>query len=100
MRKVQHYIHEIEKALKAEFASDKKAKYKDLKKYIGTQYDFIGLSVPTQRKVFKMVAASRRFRLMNSSKFGMPSGRKVIYSRCCRNAFISSKNMSGKPIQK
>ena len=53
MRKVQHYIHEIEKALKAEFASDKKAKYKDLKKYIGTQYDFIGLSVPTQRKVFK-----------------------------------------------
>ena len=43
----------IVKKLKARLASDKKSGFKDLKKYIGTQYDFIGLSVPKQREVFK-----------------------------------------------
>ncbi|MEO8762142.1 MAG: DNA alkylation repair protein [Bacteroidia bacterium] len=41
------------KKLQASLASDKKTKFKDLKKYIGTELDFIGLSVPTQRGVFK-----------------------------------------------
>jgi hypothetical protein len=41
------------KKLKEGLASDKKSQFKDLKKYIGTQYDFIGLSVPKQREVFK-----------------------------------------------
>jgi len=39
--------------LEAGLSTDKKSKFKDLKKYIGTQYDFIGLSVPTQRLVFQ-----------------------------------------------
>ena len=43
----------IVKKLQAGLASDKKSGFKDLKKYIGTQYDFIGLSVPKQREVFK-----------------------------------------------
>jgi 3-methyladenine DNA glycosylase AlkD len=43
----------IVKNLQAGLASDKKSGFKDLKKYIGTQYDFIGLSVPKQREVFK-----------------------------------------------
>lgn len=42
------------KKLEAASASDKKSGFKDLKKYIGTQYDFIGLSVPKQREVFKI----------------------------------------------
>jgi 3-methyladenine DNA glycosylase AlkD len=33
--------------------TDKPAKYKDLKKYIGTNYDFAGLSVPAQRLIYK-----------------------------------------------
>lgn len=33
--------------------TDKPSKFKDLKKYIGTTHDFIGLSVPQQRTVFK-----------------------------------------------
>jgi 3-methyladenine DNA glycosylase AlkD len=41
------------KKLKEGLASDKKSQFKDLKKYIGTQYDFIGLSVPKQRAVYK-----------------------------------------------
>ncbi|HKC67334.1 MAG TPA: DNA alkylation repair protein [Bacteroidia bacterium] len=43
----------IVKKLQAGLATDKKSGFKDLKKYIGTQYDFIGLSVPKQREVFK-----------------------------------------------
>jgi 3-methyladenine DNA glycosylase AlkD len=43
----------IVKKLRAGLASDKKSGFKDLKKYIGTQYDFVGLSVPKQREVFK-----------------------------------------------
>jgi 3-methyladenine DNA glycosylase AlkD len=45
----------IVKNLQAGLASDKKSGFKDLKKYIGTQYDFIGLSTPKQREVFKVV---------------------------------------------
>ena len=41
------------KKLKEGLASDKKSQFKDLKKYIGTNYDFVGLSVPKQREVFK-----------------------------------------------
>ncbi len=34
--------------------SDKKSKFKDLKKYIGTDLNFIGLSTPKQREIFKV----------------------------------------------
>lgn len=47
------HLHEIEKELRLALVNDKISGIKDLKKYIGTQYDFMGLSVPTQRKVFK-----------------------------------------------
>lgn len=43
----------IVKKLQVGLASDKKSGFKDLKKYIGTQYDFIGLTTPKQREVFK-----------------------------------------------
>ena len=43
----------IVKKLQAGLALDKKTLFKDLKKYIGTELDFIGLSVPKQREVFK-----------------------------------------------
>ena len=43
----------IVKKLQAGLTSDKKSLFKDLKKYIGTEYDFIGLSVPKQREVFE-----------------------------------------------
>ena len=49
--KKQHPL--ILKKLQSGLANDKKSKFADLKKYIGTSYDFIGLSVPTQRKLFK-----------------------------------------------
>ncbi|MDR3712777.1 MAG: DNA alkylation repair protein [Puia sp.] len=39
--------------LQAAKTGDKPALYPDLKKYIGTRYDFVGLSVPRQRQVFK-----------------------------------------------
>ncbi|MDB5008950.1 MAG: alkylation repair enzyme [Mucilaginibacter sp.] len=44
---------EITQQLLQGFETDKPAKFKDLKKYIGTQYDFVGLSVPAQRAIFK-----------------------------------------------
>ncbi len=43
----------IIKKLQAGLSSDKKTLFKDLKKYIGTGYDFIGLSTPRQREIFK-----------------------------------------------
>jgi len=47
------YLTEITSVLRAGAEGDKKAKYADLKKYIGTNYDFIGLSSPRQRALFK-----------------------------------------------
>lgn len=44
---------EITELLLQGLKTDKPAKYKDLKKYIGTNYDFTGLSVPAQRLIFK-----------------------------------------------
>ncbi len=44
---------EITELLLLSAKTEKPAKYKDLKKYIGTNYDFTGLSVPTQRAIFK-----------------------------------------------
>ena len=44
---------EITELLLLSAKTEKPAKYKDLKKYIGTNYDFTGLSVPTQRALFK-----------------------------------------------
>jgi len=46
-------LDEIVTALKAALATDKVSGFKDPKKYIGTEYDFIGLSVPALRQVFK-----------------------------------------------
>ncbi len=46
------YHPRIIKKLRSGLSTDKKTKFKDLKKYIGTKYDFIGLSVPKQREVF------------------------------------------------
>jgi 3-methyladenine DNA glycosylase AlkD len=47
------YHREITDKLRAAKAGDKPALYPDLQKYIGTRYDFVGLSVPRQRRVFK-----------------------------------------------
>ena len=44
---------EIIKALLNAAQNDRPSKFKDLKKYIGTQYDFIGLSAPGHQAVFK-----------------------------------------------
>lgn len=44
---------EILSQLQLAVQSDEPSKFKDLKKYIGTSLDFIGLSVPQQRLVFK-----------------------------------------------
>jgi 3-methyladenine DNA glycosylase AlkD len=44
---------EIMQQLLKAIQTEKPSKQKDLKKYIGTQYDFTGLSVPTQRSIFK-----------------------------------------------
>ena len=52
MKHYSRYHTEILEKLKASLAGNKSSKYPDLKKYIGTSYDFIGLSVPSQRKVF------------------------------------------------
>jgi 3-methyladenine DNA glycosylase AlkD len=41
------------KKLNEGLASDRKSQFKDPKKYIGTQYDFIGLSTPKQRAIYK-----------------------------------------------
>ena len=44
----------VVKKLQAGLASDKKSQFKDLKKYIGTGLDFIGLSTPKQREIYKV----------------------------------------------
>jgi len=46
-------LAEIVTVLKAALPTDKVSGFKDPKKYIGTEYDFIGLSVPALRQVFK-----------------------------------------------
>jgi len=51
--KKQAYSTEVADKLIAAEPGDKKTKFKDLKKYIGISYDFIGLSTPTQRRIFK-----------------------------------------------
>lgn len=52
MEHFTRYHGEILGQLQAALAADKAARYPDLKKYIGTNHDFIGLSVPAQRRVF------------------------------------------------
>jgi len=51
--KYANYAEEVMHALQSAKAADKVSGIQDLKKYIGTAYDFIGLSVPLQRAVFK-----------------------------------------------
>jgi 3-methyladenine DNA glycosylase AlkD len=53
MNHFKKHHSKIVKKLQDGLSADKKTKFKDLKKYIGTQYDFIGLSVPKQRKLFQ-----------------------------------------------
>ncbi|MBS1647884.1 MAG: DNA alkylation repair protein [Bacteroidetes bacterium] len=53
MQHYQKYHPTLVKKLQAAKVSDKKTGFKDLKKYIGTQYDFIGLSVPKQRELYR-----------------------------------------------
>ena len=53
MTAIETHYAEVIGNLKVAAQSDKKTKIKDLKKYIGTNYDFIGLSVPAQRLVAK-----------------------------------------------
>jgi 3-methyladenine DNA glycosylase AlkD len=53
MKHFKTHHPKIIKNLQAGLSTDKKTKFKDLKKYIGTQYDFIGLSSPRQRLVFQ-----------------------------------------------
>jgi 3-methyladenine DNA glycosylase AlkD len=45
-------LQEVENNLRQAKLSDKESKIRDLKQYIGTSHDFIGLSVPAQRRVF------------------------------------------------
>ena len=47
------YLKEVEKALNAVSIKNTAAEAAFLKKYIGTTYDISGLSVPTQRAIFK-----------------------------------------------
>lgn len=47
------YISEIINRLSEAKPHDKVSGHKDLKKYIGTNYELIGLTVPTQRSIFK-----------------------------------------------
>ena len=53
MKHYRRYHDEILSRLSAAKGTDKPILFKDLKGYIGTSYDFIGLSVPAMRKVFK-----------------------------------------------
>jgi 3-methyladenine DNA glycosylase AlkD len=53
MYSIEAQYAEVIDHLKAAALTDKTTKIKDLKKYIGTAYDFIGLSVPAQRQVSK-----------------------------------------------
>jgi 3-methyladenine DNA glycosylase AlkD len=50
MEQIQEEI--MQKLLEA-VRTEKPSKFKDLKKYIGTQYNFIGLSTPGHRTIFK-----------------------------------------------
>jgi 3-methyladenine DNA glycosylase AlkD len=54
MSHFKKYHPAIVKKLQGGLVSDKKSKFKDLKKYIGTELDFIGLSTPKQREIFKI----------------------------------------------
>jgi 3-methyladenine DNA glycosylase AlkD len=47
------FMLEIQQALTEARKTDTVSKITDLKKYIGTSYDFISLSVPAQRRVYK-----------------------------------------------
>jgi len=47
------YHAEVLQHLHEGLKTDKPSKFKDLKKYIGTNYEHIGLSVPKQRLIFK-----------------------------------------------
>lgn len=50
---MNQYQEEIVILLRDGITTDKRTKFKDLKKYIGTEYDFIGLSSPKQKEIFK-----------------------------------------------
>jgi hypothetical protein len=52
MQYYKRYHREILQKLQAALASDKPSLFPDLKKYIGTGYDFVGLSTPAQRRIF------------------------------------------------
>lgn len=47
------YLKEVEKAINSAPANQRTADLPFLKKYIGTQYDFLGLKVPAQRAIYK-----------------------------------------------
>jgi 3-methyladenine DNA glycosylase AlkD len=53
MQHYKRYHREILQKLQAALASDKPSLFPDLKKYIGTGYDFVGLSTPAERRIFK-----------------------------------------------
>jgi len=53
MKSYKEHHQEVEDKLRLAKRSDKESKFKDLKKYIGTSYEVIGLSVPKQRDAFK-----------------------------------------------
>jgi 3-methyladenine DNA glycosylase AlkD len=53
MNNTNKYISEIINSLSEARSRDKISGHKDLKKYIGTNYDLIGLTVPMQRSIFK-----------------------------------------------
>jgi 3-methyladenine DNA glycosylase AlkD len=53
MTDLKKYHREVTDKLHAAKAGDKPNLYPDLQKYIGTRYEFVGLSVPRQRQVFK-----------------------------------------------
>ena len=77
--------------------TDKVSKHKDLKKYIGTNYDFTGLSVPQQRAIFKKgfsfneLSARRQLEIWNhiwqtSNHYEMMTFAQMFVSRHSRNS--------------
>lgn len=53
MKTLNAFHREVEDRLQTARLSDRETKFKDLRKYLGTNYEVIGLSVPRQRDVFK-----------------------------------------------
>lgn len=99
MQEALTYTNVVEDLLRKAKLTEKPSKIVDLKKYIGTKYDFIGLSVPGQRAIFKVGYAwsndtvtaqipiwdliwktSTVYEVMNQALFFLLNNRKAIHT--------------------